>query len=158
MPPLLKTLTPKNNQKVTRVDFYILDHSDEQARLRIACRLAEKAWRLSNHIYIHATPAAAAQIDELLWSFKPDSFIPHAQLPASKKTPIHIGSDFNDDGDIGTHHNLLINIGTDVPRFFSRFERVAEIVTQQPQQLAVSRERFLFYKKRGYALESHHLK
>lgn len=134
---------------MTRVDFYILPQADDEARWLFACRLVDKAWRLGNRLLVHTASHAIAQhLDELLWTFRTDSFLPHALLPAGKTTPVHIGW-----GEDSTHHHdLLINLGDSIPGFFSRFERVAEIVTQQPQQLADSRERYRFYRERGYEL------
>ncbi len=139
---------------MTRVDFYILPQTDEEARLLFACRLADKAWQLGKRLLLHTASAEVArQLDERLWAFRADSFVPHDVLPASQLSPVHIGHS----DDSGKHHDLLINLGHEIPAFFSRFERVAEIVTQQPQQLAQSRERFRFYRERGYALETHDL-
>lgn len=139
---------------MTRVDFYILPQSTDEARWQFSCRLIEKAWRMGNKLLVHTADSQAARaMDELLWAFRPDSFLPHAILPATHQTPIHIGYDEHS----GQHHDLLINLGTSIPGVFSRFERVAEIVTQQPEQLTASRERFRFYKERGYALQTHHL-
>jgi DNA polymerase III subunit chi len=53
---------------------------------------------------------------------------------------------------------VLINLGAEVPQFFGRFERVAELVDQRPELLAQSRERFRFYRERGYELNTHQLK
>ena len=142
---------------MTRVDFYILDSDDPVLRMRFACRLAEKAWRMGNRIHIHASDRMTAEtLDNLLWETRPEAFIPHALTPATKGTPIHIGYGENGYGkDGGQHHDLLINLCEDIPLFFSRFDRVSEIVTQIPEQLATSRERFKFYRERGYPLESH---
>ena len=61
-----------------KVDFYSLQQSDEQARLFFACRLTEKVLGQKLKIYIHTDSESAAQeMDDLLWSFKPESFIPH---------------------------------------------------------------------------------
>ena len=139
---------------MTRVDFYILPQSTHEARWHFICRLTDKAWRAGNHVLVHTADSnSARKIDELLWTFRADSFIPHAILPAPQQTPIHIGHDNHS----GLHHDLLINLGESIPGFFSRFERVAEIVTQQSDQLSASRERFRFYKERGYALHTHHM-
>lgn len=137
---------------MTRVDFYILPQADDEARLQFVCRLVEKAWRAGKRMLIHvADSATAEQLDQLLWSFRADSFLPHARLPAAVRVPVQIGCG----QDSGDHHDLLINLGSEIPPFFSRFERVVEVVIQQPQQLAASRERFRFYRDRGYALETH---
>ncbi len=97
-----------------------------------------------------ASHDVAQKFDALLWSLQPDSFLPHELLPAGKQTPVHIG--WGEDSP--HHHDLLINLGDAIPGFFSRFERVIEIVTQDPEQLAESRKRFRFYRERGYALET----
>jgi DNA polymerase IIIc chi subunit len=53
---------------MTKVDFYLLG-SDGDSRERIACRLAEKAWRLGNRVYLLAPDKAAAHaLDDLLWT------------------------------------------------------------------------------------------
>jgi DNA polymerase-3 subunit chi len=140
---------------MTRVDFYILPQPDDDARWQFACRLVDKAWRLGNRLLVHTANGTIGQkLDELLWSYRPDSFLPHAILPASQLSPVHIGWGDNS----GSHHDLLINLGDSIPGFFSRFERVAEIVCQQPAQLATSRERYRFYRERGYELQIHDMK
>lgn len=137
---------------MTRVDFYILPQTEDQARWQFACRLVDKAWRLGNQLLVHTANYDIAQkIDALLWNFNANSFLPHEILPAVKQTPVHIG--WNEES--GQHHDLLINLSDDIPVFFSRFERVAEIVTQQPEQLSISRERYRFYRERGYELQIH---
>ncbi|MCY1459034.1 DNA polymerase III chi subunit, HolC [compost metagenome] len=57
----------------------------------------------------------------------------------------------------GEHHDLLINLGADVPGFVGQFERVAEIVVEEPSIRQSARERFRFYRERGYALQDHRL-
>lgn len=140
---------------MTRIDFYVLRQADVSAQEHFACRLVEKAWRLGHRIQVHTASAQAAErLDELLWAWKPESFIPHARLPAPDSVPVHIGHG----GEAGGHHDLLVNLDSQVPAFFSRFTRLAEIVTQEPAQVALSRERFRFYRERGYPLETHNLK
>ncbi|MED5461998.1 MAG: DNA polymerase III subunit chi, partial [Pseudomonadota bacterium] len=66
---------------MARVDFYILQTSGELARQQFACRLAEKAYKLDNRIHIHVSePEAAARLDDLLWTFRGGSFVPHELL------------------------------------------------------------------------------
>lgn len=63
---------------MTEVDFYVLDATDEDAVLRTACRVAQKAWEQGLRVYILAdTDEDAARIDDLLWTFQQDSFVPH---------------------------------------------------------------------------------
>jgi len=141
---------------LTRVDFYILEDNGSDARQRFACRLAEKAWQQGNKVYIHTgDPALSSQLDELLWTFSQGSFVPHGldTDPAADEAEIHIGH-----GDEPRHHDeVLINLGSEVPLFFSRFQRVAEVIDGDEQNRLQGRERFRFYRDRGYPLESHNI-
>lgn len=141
---------------MTKVDFYILEQQGE-ARNRFACRLAEKAWQQGNKVYIHTASAEQSQrLDELLWTFRAGSFVPHTldNDNNADSTPIHIGH--GDEPQGPQHHDqVLINLAPEVPLFFSRFERVAEVVDQDEEVRTQGRERFRFYRDRGYALENH---
>ncbi len=142
---------------MTKIDFYILPQSAESARELLACRLTEKAWKLGHSIYLHTHDAAQCQrMDEQLWQFRPDAFLPHGeniQHPTHSRQCIQLGWG----EDPGHHHDVLINLALVVPGFFSRFERVTELVCQQENILAASRENWKFYQHRGYPLQSHRL-
>ena len=140
---------------MTRIDFYLLPQRDEQSRQLFACRLAEKEWQLDNRILIQTdNNEAGSALNALLWSFKTESFLPHATLPASQQTPVHIGWQ----EEPSSHHDLLINLSTNIPQFFSRFARVAEIVTQDEIQLDISRKLCRFYQERGYDIKINDMK
>jgi len=136
-----------------RVDFYVLGSTDPRARLRFACRLTEKAYTLSNRTYAHVASAARArELDELLWTFRDGSFIPHAVEPAdSTPPPVLIGhaSDTDAQGD------LLINLAETIPTFFERFGRVAEVIDASEESRRSGRERFAFYRDNGYEPNTH---
>lgn len=140
---------------MTRIDFYVLDSNQTQARLQFACRLAYKAWEQNRHVYLYcASEAEAEQLDELLWSFRADSFLPHALHPDQPAEAVVCGW-----GDDPTpHHDLLINLSNDTPDFFSRFNRLAEILVEHDPILTPARERFRFYRKRGYPLKTHQIR
>ena len=74
---------------MTRISFYILKGSQEHDRQVFACRLIEKAHAQGNHIYIHANSQEQAnQFNDLLWSFRSDSFVPHQLMyDTSQTTP-----------------------------------------------------------------------
>jgi len=142
---------------MTRVDFYILPDSDPAQRPQLACKLAEKAYGQGLTVYVHTTTEAeAVHLDELLWTFRHGSFLPHAldSKVTDEPPPILIGYDHEP----SSHTDVLINLTAEVPRFIARFERIAELVDQRPEQLAQSRERYRFYRERGYELNSHQLK
>ena len=57
----------------------------------------------------------------------------------------------------GDHHQILINLQGEIPTWFSRFERVIELVQPESEDEQTKRENFKFYKERGYALDFHDL-
>jgi DNA polymerase-3 subunit chi len=142
---------------MTRVDFYILEGGAAAARQHFACRLAEKAWQRGHKVYIHTGNAdLSSRLDNLLWSFRDGSFLPHSLDNATdaESVDVHLGH-----GDDPMHHDdLLINMGSEVPLFFSRFKRVAEVIAGDEEARQAGRERFRFYRERGYPLESHTIK
>ncbi len=139
-----------------RIDFYVLSGREPEERSLLACRLAEKAYGLGHKVYLHTASAEQArQLDDLLWTFKQGSFVPHTLYPpaAGDLSPVLIGWDEAP----AVAMEVLINLTDAVPAFFERCERVAELVDQNPQTLIQSRERFRFYRERGYAPTAHQL-
>ncbi|MDX1432076.1 MAG: DNA polymerase III subunit chi [Gammaproteobacteria bacterium] len=143
-----------------QVDFYILGTADPAGRLRTACRLAEKAWQMGHRVYIHTESArAAAAIDELLWTFRQESFVPHAvqgegpAADATPLTPVLIGAGEPPSADL----DVLINLTDTVPLFAERSRRVAEIVGAGEQARHAGRERYRHYRDRGCDIRRHDL-
>ena len=141
---------------MTKVDFYLLG-TDGDSRERIACRLAEKAWRLGNRVFLLAPDKPAAlELDELLWTFSQGSFVPHGVCTDDADAEIHpvlIGHSEPP----AALHDVLISLAPQVPAWFSRFSRVAELVGSTEADKVQGRERFRFYRERGYPLETHNL-
>lgn len=142
---------------MTRVDFYLLENRPAGGRDLATCRLAHKAFRLGHRIYVLTdNPKHATNLDRLLWTFHPGSFVPHglnSNQTAGGPLPVLIGPeepppDFDD---------VLISLTPQVPDCFSRFQRVAEIVDNDADQKQQARERFRFYRDRGYSLQTHNL-
>ena len=136
---------------MTQVDFYILGSDSDDARLLLACRIVDKATQLDHHVYVHSTSDEEAhKLDELLWTFSQGSFIPHAVVRSEYDTPplepVLIG--VNQPPGPG-RWDVLINLGPDVPEFFSRYERVAEVVDANAARREQSRERYRFYAVDG---------
>ena len=142
---------------MTQVDFYILDNDSEDARLRLACRIVDKATQQDQHVFVNSTSDGEAQkLDELLWTFSQGSFIPHKivrdAVETAPREPVVIGLHQQP---VGERWQLLINLAADVPDFFSRYERVAEVVDGNAVRREQSRERYRFYRDRGYKLNTH---
>ncbi|MDH5571845.1 MAG: DNA polymerase III subunit chi [Gammaproteobacteria bacterium] len=154
---------------MTRIDFYILNEPHENADAIMACRLAEKAFSLKHQVYIHTRSAEHTEkIDNLLWTFREGSFLPHQPftsaniLPGNMSAehlqyPVLIGHTPELDTAMETQHQVLINLTEQIPMFFSRFERVTEIVPANESSRHQARERYRFYQDRGYELKTHNL-
>ncbi|MER2529321.1 MAG: DNA polymerase III subunit chi [Candidatus Competibacter denitrificans] len=141
---------------MTRVDFYVLPDQKDNGRVLLACRLIDKAYHLGHTLYVlAASEAQAAALDDLLWTFRQDSFIPHERYPLTGEddSPILIGTRLAPD----RHAQVLINFSNELPEDFARFERVVELVDQSPEVLAKSRERFRRYREHGLTPETHKL-
>jgi DNA polymerase-3 subunit chi len=136
------------------VGFYVVQAAEPGQRLQVAARLVDKAFGQGHKVYINAVDEAQARsLDALLWNFRPASFLPHGLQGEEQSDMIAIGWG----QDPGRHNDLLINLQLDIPSFFSRFGRVAEVVTQDQESLAALRRSWALYKERGYQLEKHDL-
>lgn len=141
---------------MTRVDFYILQDVDEAAARRFACRLAVKALSGGSTVHMHvADDDDATELDELLWHYPEHRFVPHerqggAHDSGTRQAPVVVGWETPSQPD-----GLLLNLGGEIPSFFARFERVAEIIVGANRE--AGRERYKFYRDRGFPLFDHHL-
>ncbi len=145
---------------MTRINFYVLKAGSSQQRPVFACRLAEKAFSHGVQIYIHTDSAGeTTRLDDLLWTYRDGSFLPHLPVDdADRSDPDHLTPILIGHGEApGGQDGLLINLSAGVPAFFSRFQRVAEIVSGDETDKELARERFRFYRDRGYELETHTL-
>lgn len=136
-----------------RVDFYILAPGSD-APQRFACRLAEKAWLTGNQVLIRAESEFDAEgIDELLWTYRPDSFVPHGlcSRPQDAGLPVLVGNGAEPTGEV----DVLINLGHSVPLYYDRCTRIAEVVGSSAEARAAGRERYRFYRDRNCSLQSH---
>lgn len=135
---------------MTRVDF----HFNVPDKIDYGCRLIRKIRKSGRRVVVCCDDDARLRhFDAALWTFAPLEFIPHlmASDPLAARTPVLLT------GGAGEfpHHEVLINLGSGLPAFFTRFERLVEIVGADPEDRAQARQRFRHYKDRGYALETH---
>lgn len=137
-----------------RVDFYLLEDSDQQARLLLACRLLEKAYARGHRVFVYCeTQAEAEQLDELLWTYKDDSFIPHNLQGEGPEPPPPIQIGFGDEP--RGYSDILINLAIQIPPFFTRFKRVMEIVTTDEASKEISRNHYRDYRAQRCELQTH---
>jgi DNA polymerase-3 subunit chi len=137
---------------VTSIDFYF----NAPDRLQVACRLAGKAFAQGKQLLVYAPQAdTASRFDKMLWTWPATGFVPHCALhdPLAPHTPVLIAADAEAPG----RCEVLLNLSPSCPPHFERFERLLELVGADEAERAAGRERYRFYKSRGYAIASHDL-
>lgn len=139
-----------------RADFYLLPDADPQASALFACRLIEKAYLKKHRIFIYCDDKATAEdLDELLWSFKDESFIPHniqgeGPEPAP---PIQIG--YHADQKPIAFTDILLNLASTIPVFYTQFKRIFELVTEDEASKITRRSHYQTYRQQGLAVQTH---
>ena len=141
-----------------RVDFYLCEHLSPDAHLRTVCRIVDKAYKQQHHILVCCTDKRESQIlDQLLWTFHDISFIPH-EIWQHKSTDVPIIIYDNSHEPPEQCHDILINLSNSVPTFMTKFQRIIEIVSAQPEARQLARERYRNYRELGCDLHSHQIK
>lgn len=137
---------------MTRVDF----HFNTPDKIAYACRLVRKAVRSGRRVVVWSGERDILErFDAQLWAFSPTDFLPHVWCsdPLAAETPVLIAS-----GDTEPeHHDVLVNLGTDTPPLFGRFDRLVELVATDEVDRVAARERWRFYRERGYPMTQHDL-
>lgn len=158
---------------MTEIDFYLLQNPSQNARQDFALKLVHKIHQLKHKIIILAKNEENAHaFSSALWNFQHASFLaneihvpitgeasegqqPDPQL--ERRSSIQICHQNETQLAPNGHHEVLINLSTERPQFFSRFNRVVEIVSEEPEIKEIMRQNYSFYKERGYALKMHKL-
>jgi DNA polymerase-3 subunit chi len=140
-----------------RVDFYIIEDPDTERAL-LSCRIAEKAYKSGLRVFILVPERThALRLDDLLWTFRDGSFIPHtlsdAETDPEDVPPVLIGTADQP----ATPADVLINLTDAVPDCIRQFERVVEIVPADENGRRLGRERFRRYRELGLDPQSHRI-
>jgi DNA polymerase-3 subunit chi len=135
---------------MTRIDFHLVDAD----ALGYGCRLVRKIYKARQHVVVRCDdPARLKAFDEALWTFSPQDFVPHVMAgdALAAETPVVLTAS----ADALPWHEVLVNLGDRLPEGFARFERLIEVIGADEADRARGRERWRFYRDRGYPLEKH---
>lgn len=147
---------------MTKIDFFILQSDVENARLTFCCKLIDKAVRQGNRVFIYTDDAnSSAEVDEQLWRFRPESYIPHRIIDSGEIQPqIHVPPPvtISHKQDDDSHHDVLVCLANSIPEYFARFNRYIQVVNQDKKRLETSRLHFAFFRDRGYPIDVKKLK
>ncbi|HEX5460705.1 MAG TPA: DNA polymerase III subunit chi [Steroidobacteraceae bacterium] len=143
--------------KALRVDFYVLEGASASARLRVACRLAEKAYLASQRTLIwHTERGELEALDGLLWTFADGSFVPHDWLTsnAAGEAPVLLSAGSPPAEDV----DFVVNLAADPPPFLHLTRRIAEIIDGDEGRRRAGRARFKAYRELGIEPGTHPLR
>jgi DNA polymerase III subunit chi len=137
------------------ISFYVLATESLNERYQFACKLIEKAYRNGAFAYVLTDSLEQSQvIDDLLWTFRPGSFIPHE---------IYRVEEPNADSQILIGHNnppvnwqkTLVNVSAQIPQDFQQAERILEILDNSEETKAWGRQRYKQYQQAGFEITTH---
>ena len=141
---------------MAQVDFYILPENGNKKY--VACALIQKAWKQGNNIFVNTrSESEAVAFDDLLWTFKDISFLPHC-LAANNNTensPIVIGEDNQTNSQIPDHTTVMLNLTDQIPRDTNKLKRILEIVADSENERQQARKRYAEYRDQGHELNNH---
>lgn len=144
---------------MTEINFYANRNNTLDGRILLACRLVEKARQKEMQIHIHTDGYyTTRRMDEMLWIWNETSFIPHISdlsdnFEIETQEPVTISSHLPSKN----KSDYLINLSNQRPEFFSNYLKMAEIIDQNETILTAGRERYSFYKQKGYTLNYYQL-
>lgn len=133
---------------MTRILFY---HGASDRLMTAAAWLGQLvASKRRATVYV-PDPDMADRLDRLLWTHAATSFLPHCRAgsPLAAETPVIIADQLQS----LEQHERLLNLDTSVPGEFARFEEVVEIVSNDDSDRLPARNRYRFYRDRGYELQ-----
>ncbi|PAV24532.1 DNA polymerase III subunit chi [Tamilnaduibacter salinus] len=133
--------------------FHLIPSPSDQARLQYAARLTEKAWREGDRVCLFCgSDDQAQQADDVLWSFRPDSFLPHAlEADAGPGERVVISCH----QPAASEWDTVIVLGDQLPADADRFKRLALIANDDPQTLSSARSHFRQLREMGIEPQVH---
>jgi DNA polymerase-3 subunit chi len=139
----------------SRVDFYVLQTDDVAMRRVAACRVIEKIYRQGLSLYLRLDDEEEAQrFDALLWTFRQGSFVPHEfHGPNSVEAPVVIGFG----SEVPGGQDVLLNFGAEVPQGHQGYQRIAEVIDQDPAIRTSGRTRYRDYQSSGMQIQTHQI-
>lgn len=134
---------------MAEVSFYILPTESLQDRHLFACKLIEKAYRSGSFCYVLTDSAEQSRIiDDLLWTFRAGSFIPH-QLYSGEQPELEqvilIGSMDAPE----SWQKVLFNLSSRYPDIGPQTERILEILDNSETTKEAGRNRYRQYQQSG---------
>lgn len=142
---------------MANASFYILSSQSLTDRFLFACKLIETAYRNGQFCYVYTDSLQQSeQLDNLLWTYRKNSFIPHQLYHKAKPLPLCEQTVL-----IGTEpapekwRTLIFNLSSKYPDNLHHSERVLEILDNNASLKQAGRERFRQYTHDQFTITTH---
>jgi DNA polymerase-3 subunit chi len=138
---------------VTDISF----HFNVSDKLLYTCRLLRKAACSGAKLVVTGADETLQQLDQLLWTFSATEFLPHcserAAPPVFQRSPLLLAESLQS----VPFHDVLVNLGTQIPNGFEHFVRIVEVVGKDDDDRHFARQRWKQYSTSGFDLTRHDL-
>ena len=135
---------------MTEVFFY----SNVENKPQMACTLTSKALARGMRVMLLTPDSVETErLSKLIWTTPSTGFVPHCRsgdrlAPVTPVIVDHVAEPL-------VHDQVLVNLCDQMPAFFSRFQRLVEIVGTADADREAARVRYRFYRDRGYEIHTH---
>ena len=139
-----------------QIDFYVLQEQSPGGRFKLACRIVEKAYRLGHQVYVRTDNSDDTNVlDDLLWTFSQNSFVPHQLCTESKsrESPVVIG----EHPPAAEGIDVVISVADGPVSDFTAYPRIIEIVGYEDDEKTSGRNRFRYYREHGVEPNTHRI-
>jgi DNA polymerase-3 subunit chi len=146
---------------VSQVDFYVLAQASDVTRLKLACRITERAYLAGQRVLACTEDAAQLKaFDDLLWTFGDRAFVPHEMLRDAAEqpdAPVLLNSGSLPPGAATQRFDLVVNVGSAAIPVAPHYSRIVEVLDADPQRRSAGRARFRSYREAGVEPRTHNL-
>jgi DNA polymerase-3 subunit chi len=133
-------------------------HSGVADTLGYACRLLRKAYLQGRRVVVTGPAALLRELNERLWTFEAQGFVPHAllaagQTPAARLAPTPIW--LCEPGAALPHREIVLHLGDEARADAADCTRLIEIVGSGDAERAAGRRRWRAYEAQGCTITHH---
>lgn len=145
---------------MAQIDFYLLPGNDLSGLMLFCARLCEKAYEQHLRVHVQTSDSLETEsLDETLWSFRPESFLPHMQAAATEQVPEPIS--FSHDAKALTGANqpdLVLLTQPILPSGWNVNVRTALLINNDERIIQASRWLYKKLAQEGHSLNTHDLR
>lgn len=134
-----------------KIVFYLLNSAEQSQQWQCLAEACHQAYRDGVRVQILLPDEETLQeLDNYLWTFEGDSFLAHDVYHPGTQAPVVLC-----DLLVPNLYPTVINLKPEAVNFnHMGIETLIEIVSQEPEQLNASRERYRAYQKMGIKPET----